>query len=224
MSTGTDGGAAALTPLALTVLGLLGERPMHPYEMYQLAQFRRGDRLVKIRRGSLYHAVDRLERDAFVRIVGTDRDGKRPERTTYDITEAGRDALEAALREMLRSPINEYPRFPVALAEAHNLPVDVVVGLLRRRIDALTAEIEAVSETWKLADEANLPRIFRFGDEYLQVLARAERDWLMDLTEELASGKTPWLSPELVDKIAESVRFRGEHESNRSVTRAGGTT
>lgn len=224
MSAETVGGATALTPLALTVLGLLRERPMHPYEMYQLAQFRRGDRLVKIRRGSLYHAVDRLDRDELVRVVGTDRDGKRPERTTYEITVEGRDTLEATLREMLCSPVNEYPRFPVALAEAHNLPVDIVVGLLRRRIDALTAEIDAVSETWKLADEANLPRIFRFGDEYLQVLARAERDWLVDLTDELASGKTPWLSPELLDTIAESVRFRGEHAGNRTVTRTGGTT
>lgn len=203
-------GVTALTPLAVTVLGLLGERPMHPYEMYQLAMFRRGGRLVKIRRGSLYHTVDRLERDKLLRAIGTDRDGRRPERTTYEITDAGRDVLAATLRDMLAVPVNEYPQFPVALAEAHNLPAESVVELLRRRIDALTAEIDAFAERQRIADEANLPRIFRFGEEYLQVLGRAERDWLTSLVAGLESGDTPWLSPELIDNISHSVLHRAE--------------
>src|SRR5437868_2840544 len=41
----------ALTPLAITVLALLNERPMHPYEMHQLLLARRVDRVVKVRPG-----------------------------------------------------------------------------------------------------------------------------------------------------------------------------
>ncbi|MFD4367850.1 PadR family transcriptional regulator [Rhodococcus sp. NPDC058521] len=199
-----------LTPLAVTVLGLLGERAMHPYEMYQLAAFRRGERLVKIRPGSLYHTVDRLERDGMVVAVGTDRDGKRPERTTYEITDAGRGAIEGTLHRMLEVPVNEYARFPVALAEAHNLDVETVIGLLRKRIAALSEEIDAVSEKWVMADEMNLPRIFRFGEEYLQVVARAEREWLTGVIEQLETGEIPWLSQELVESIERSIRLTGQ--------------
>ena len=58
-------GDVSLTPLGITVLGLLSERTMHPYEMYQLAAARRGDQLVKIKPGSLYHTVTRLEKQDF---------------------------------------------------------------------------------------------------------------------------------------------------------------
>ena len=52
-----------LTPLAVSVLALLRERPMHPYEMYSLLIHRQAEYLVKVRPGSLYHTVERLARD-----------------------------------------------------------------------------------------------------------------------------------------------------------------
>ena len=66
---------------------------MHPYEMYQLSLQRRDHRLVKIRPGTLYHAVRRLGESGLVAALGTEREGNRPERTTYEITDAGRDQL-----------------------------------------------------------------------------------------------------------------------------------
>ena len=76
----------SLTPLAVAALALLAEGPTHPYEMYQLASVRRGDQLVKIKPGSLYHTVSRLEKQELLASIGTDREGNRPERTTYEIT------------------------------------------------------------------------------------------------------------------------------------------
>ena len=92
---------APLTPLTLAALALLAERPMHPYEMYQLSMQRRDHRLVKIRPGTLYHAVRRLAESGLVAVVGTEREGNRPERTTYEITDAGRDQLESSVALML---------------------------------------------------------------------------------------------------------------------------
>ena len=109
--------AGALTPLAVSVLALLAERAMHPYEMYQLLLDRHEDELVKVRPGSLYHTVERLDGLGHVRACGTERSGNRPERTTYEITSTGRAALRWRLLEMLNAPVNEYPEFPVALSE-----------------------------------------------------------------------------------------------------------
>ena len=130
-----------ITPLALSALALLAERPMHPYEMYQLLLERHEDELVKVRPGSLYHAVERLEDHELVEVLGTEREGNRPERTTYAITDAGREALVGRLREMLSTPVNEFPQFPVALGEAHNGPPDLVVADLRSYVAGLDEQI-----------------------------------------------------------------------------------
>src|SRR4051794_13852278 len=104
-----------LTPLALSALGLLVERPMHPYEMYQLMLERHEDWMVKVRPGSLYHSVERLQEAKLVESTGTARAGNRPERTTYAITAAGREALTTRISELLHKPVREYPHFPFAI-------------------------------------------------------------------------------------------------------------
>ncbi|NKX50858.1 PadR family transcriptional regulator, partial [Arthrobacter deserti] len=133
---------SALTPLGVSALALLAERPMHPYEMYQLLLERWEDRVVKVRPGSLYHTVDRLAGQGYLRATGTRRAGNRPERTTYEITGEGRAILLGHLRELLAVPVNEYPRFPLALSEAHNLPRQTVIELCGQRLGLLRGEAE----------------------------------------------------------------------------------
>ena len=102
------------------VLALLGEGDMHPYEMIRLMRLRRDDRLVTITNGTLYHTVGRLERAGLLAEVGVDRDGNRPERTTYALTDGGPRAVgEWVRRELPR--IDRPAEFRIALAEAHNL-------------------------------------------------------------------------------------------------------
>src|SRR6478752_1949736 len=111
-----------LNPLAFSALGMLVDAPMHPYEMYQLMLARREDRVVKVSAGSLYRAVERLARDGLIVESATERMGNRPERTVYTVTEAGRAAFDESLEEMLGRHVNEFPEFPLAVGEAHNLP------------------------------------------------------------------------------------------------------
>src|SRR3981081_370124 len=93
------------TPLALAVLSLLLERPMHPYEMKMMMQARGHDRVIKIKGGSVYHTGARLNRLRFVDPTEASREGRRPERTIYSLTQAGRDELHAWLRELISRPV-----------------------------------------------------------------------------------------------------------------------
>src|ERR1700732_1462311 len=113
--------AYQVTSLGISVLALLRERPMHGYEMFQTLTARHRDRMLRIRPGSLYHVVNRLAEEKLIRQAGTGRNGNRPERTTYDLTDAGADALTSRLRELVASPVNEFEKFVVALAEIHHL-------------------------------------------------------------------------------------------------------
>lgn len=183
---------AVLSPISLAALGLLAERPMHPYEMYQLLLERAEDRLVKVRPGTLYHAVDRLERDGLARALRTERDGNRPERTTFDITESGRRTLLRRIGEMLATPADEYPEFPLAISEAHNLTRAQVIAALRSRMQALADEQQAISGRLQALGGERIPRLFWLDVDYDRAIREAEINWLGTVIAELESGELPW--------------------------------
>ena len=183
---------STLTPLGIAVLGLLLERPMHPYEMFTTFLQRSADRIVKVRPGSLYHTVERLERDGLVRAAGTEREGNRPERTTYEITDAGSDRLHERVTEMLADWKYEYPEFPVALAEAHNLPRDAVIRLLQKRVLTMRSQLELVAGAVDHVEGKNLERKYWVEASYLRAVVEAETAWVESLIKELKSGSIDW--------------------------------
>src|SRR3981189_1631224 len=104
------------SPLALAVMNLLAERPVHPYERKATMKGRGHDQVIRLKGGSIYDTVERLESGGFIQAQATSREGRRPERRVYAITEAGRDEIMAWLRELLAQPVHEYPQFGAALA------------------------------------------------------------------------------------------------------------
>ena len=120
--------------LALSLLSLLAQRPMYPYEMAQTLRARGKDQNFKINWGSLYTVVANLEKYGFIAAAATEREGRQPERTTYQITDAGWAELRDWLSELLSVPEDERGGFVTALSEAGILPPDEVIGLLTTRL------------------------------------------------------------------------------------------
>jgi DNA-binding PadR family transcriptional regulator len=176
--------------IALSLLTLLMERPMYPYEMAAELRGRGKDQAIKINWGSFYTVVQNLEKYGFIEAVNVGREGRQPERTTYQITEAGRAELNDWLRELLSVPEREYTRFEAALGEAAVLPPDEVARLLRKRLETLeesNAEYQEALRTWG----AGLPRLFLIESEYHLALRRAETEWVRGLLKELTDGTFP---------------------------------
>jgi len=129
-----------LTALALLALLNTG-RPSHPYELASMLRRTGKERDVKIKWGSFYTVVQNLEKYGFIEAVGSDRDGRRPERTTYAITDDGRAELKDWLRELVAVPETEFPNFEAALSVLGVLPPDEVTALLAARVAALEDDI-----------------------------------------------------------------------------------
>jgi DNA-binding PadR family transcriptional regulator len=184
--------SSSLTALGVAALALLVERPMHPYEMYQTLVQRSEERVVKVRPGSLYHTVDRLAASGLVRATGTEREGNRPERTTYEITERGSLALSERVAEILGTPVNEYPEFPLALGEAHNLPVESVIQLLKNRVSLIRADIADLDDGIRSIQAKQLPRKYWLNVQYTRALSDVEASWLESLIHDLESGGISW--------------------------------
>ena len=184
-----------LPALAVAALALLVERPMHPYEMYQTLLLRKEDALVKVRPGTLYHAINRMAGDGLVRATHTDREGNRPERTTYEITSLGRERFVASVTEMLATPVKHFPHFPLAMAEAHHLPLTDVLSLVESRVAAVAAERDTLDADIRRVRDKGLPERLWLELDLRRETHAAELAWLERLLERLRSGDLDWHAP-----------------------------
>jgi len=173
--------------MALAVLATVVQRPMHRYEMASVMRARDMD----IKWGSLYTVVQNLERSGYLEPIGVTRQGARPERTVYQITDAGRDELVAWTRELIGQPEAEHTRFIAGLSVLAVLTPDDVTDLLRRRLERLTETSDALCR--QLGEASDVPRLFLIEDEYRIAMTRAEADWTRSLLDELSAGTFPHL-------------------------------
>lgn len=185
------------SPWALAILSLLFEDDMHPYEMRRLIRHRGKADFVDLRPGSLYRTIERLERARLVEPVETTREGRFPERTVYRITETGREELLDWMREMLSTPVNDFPQVLQALSVLPILEQDDAREQLEKRVLRLESEIAAL-ETSMRRLEGVLPRLFLIEVEYAVALRRAERDWMSALVEDMRAGRLTWSREQLL--------------------------
>ena len=197
------------TPLALAVMNLLMEHPMHPYEMKSKMKERGHDQVIKIKGGSIYDTVERLEQGGFIQAQETSRDGRRPEKTVYAITEAGRDEILAWLRELLAQPVNEYPQFAAALAFFAAIDKDEVVRLLKVRTAMLEGQVAGEAKQLKTFLDLGLPRLFLIEGEYALNMKRAEVEWVRGLIADIESGHL-WITKEHAKTVEEEFHKRLE--------------
>jgi DNA-binding PadR family transcriptional regulator len=173
--------------LALSLLSLLAQKPMYPYEMAQTLRARGKEQNFKINWGSLYTVVGNLEKYGFIEAAVTDREGRQPERTTYQITGSGTAELREWLSELLSVPQDEPDSFVTALSEGGTLPPDEMIGLLATRLatlDKANASHQADLRLWA----ERLPRVFLIETEYQLAMRVAQAEWLRGLLGELAAG------------------------------------
>jgi DNA-binding PadR family transcriptional regulator len=175
-------------PLALAVLVCLYEKPMHPYEVAQTLRQRAKQESVRLNYGSLYAVVESLEKKGFIKATGTVREGKRPQRTVYEITEEGSLELTDWLTELIGTPNKEYPAFMAGLSFIAALDPDDALAALRRRAETLMVKLVAMRSAMQAAHDAGLPRLFELESEYEERVLTAELSYVKALVQEMADG------------------------------------
>ncbi len=176
--------------LALAVLATLVEGPMHRYEIAAKMRNRGKERDMDVKWGSLYTVVQNLEKHGFLEIVGSERDGARPERTIYALTPAGRAETEDWTRELLSTPAPVHHPFVSGLSVAAIIPPDEVITLLEQRTERLARQIAA--DRAELDEvRGTVPRLFLVENEFTIAMLEAEVAWVDALREELTTGTFP---------------------------------
>jgi DNA-binding PadR family transcriptional regulator len=182
------------SPLALAILGLLENGPMHPYAIQRLLKQWGKDQVVNVgQRTSLYRMIDRLDEAGFITAGTTDRDERYPERTTYHLTDAGRAASRQWLAEMISTSRNEFPEFPAALSFLMLLTPQKAQDLLDQRRDELVRRVAELGAGLAGQDDGEqVPRWALLDEEYLRAVTDAELQWVTGTIEALRDGSLTW--------------------------------
>ncbi|WP_327582607.1 PadR family transcriptional regulator [Nonomuraea sp. NBC_00507] len=177
--------------VGLTVLAMLSVRPGHPYELHRFIVNTHKDYVTGLPR-SLYHAVDKLAGEELIVPVETSREGRRPERTIYEITDEGRHELATRLRALLENPGGERRVFTAAVSLIGVLPVPDALQSLRTREAALEGNLAGLNGHLRALRDSGLPDVLTIELDYERALTETELAWIRRLIARLESGELDW--------------------------------
>ena len=186
------------SPLALTVLGMLGGGPLHPYAIQRRIKAWGKDQVVNVgQRANLYKTIDRLHQAGLITVRQTERDPGFPERTVYELTAEGLRLGREWLAGMLSTPRNEFPEFPAALSFVFGLTSEEALAAFERRASLLREKLAGLDR--ELAAESGPPRLFLLETEYLRAVTAAELGWVGGVVADLRAGALTWSYEELAE-------------------------
>ncbi len=161
---------------------------MHPYEMATTMRERGKDQSIKLNYGALYTIVEALQQHEFIVAHETEREGRRPERTIYRLTQAGRMELIDWVSELISRPVKEYTQFEAGLSLIPVLPPEDAATLLTQRCTHLEMEIVQGRALLQLASQRGVPRLNLIEGEYKLAMHEAELAWTRQFAEAIRLG------------------------------------
>lgn len=131
----------------LSSFDLLG--PMHGHRLRLEAEDRHLSLWTDVTVGAVYGAMSRLAEEGLLRRIGEEREGNRPVKQIYEITDEGRRVLANLRRTGLTEVWYKHDPFDLALVRLDPASADELQGLLEvrlRTIEAQLAEATRVNE------------------------------------------------------------------------------
>ena len=143
-----------MSAVRLFVLSALAEHgPMHGHQIRNQAQSDRAETWTEVKVGALYGALKRLAGEGLIAEVRSERVGNLPERTVYEITPRGREALAAVHDEALRTVVFRPDPFDLALVHAGEMDEQELAHVVADRRDALALRERALRHQVESADQ-----------------------------------------------------------------------
>ena len=171
--------------LVLPLLGLLVERPAHPYEL--TARLSERYRFLAAQRSSVTTLVKSLAAAGLIRAQRLQRVGKRPARRAYELTDAGLQEFRARITAQVEQAPAASSRFTLALAYIGILSRENAMAVLRRRIAALRLECAAIPPLPR-----GMPEVHMIEAAYWKAVLESEIGWLDSLVHRIATRDIAW--------------------------------
>ena len=125
--------------------------PMHGHRLRLVAAHNHVPLWTDISVGAVYGAMKRLADEGLLKEAGREREGNRPLRQIYEITDAGRDALAELRRAGLSEVWFKFDPFDLALTRMKAENLDDLPSVLTKRLETVQA---LLSRTKHVNDDA----------------------------------------------------------------------
>ena len=139
-----------MSSIRLFILSSFAELgPMHGHRLRLEAERNRVHLWTDISVGAVYGAMKRLASEGLLREAGREREGNRPIRQLYEITEEGHATLAALRRAGLSEIEFKFDPFDLALTRLDPASLDTLPRVLSERLDEMRlrlAEIKQIGE------------------------------------------------------------------------------
>ncbi|MFI9814975.1 PadR family transcriptional regulator [Saccharothrix variisporea] len=177
---------ASRNPLVLPLLGLLVEQPAHAYDLTARLRDRYGPALSPTR-STVTSLLKALERNGLVAAERSERVGKRPLRTVYEVTGAGVEDMKGKVVGGLRNARVASPDFALAVAYVGILPVEEALSIVDARVERLDEQLGELDPRPEGVAEVHMLEV-----AYWRTIVTAELGWLTTLAQRMRSGDLDW--------------------------------
>jgi DNA-binding PadR family transcriptional regulator len=172
------------TKIDLLLLGLLLDRPMHGYELYQQIQAEGIDAWFNVSMAGVYYSLGKL-RDHGLVAESRQRGGRSARKSIYHLTEEGRSAFFAAMEAQAVSKEKTYLDYDVVIYLLNRLPLQRAISLLEQHQAFLVEQAREVQAALT-AEQDNGDSPFRLAvlghrRRYLEM----ELGWLADVIRDI---------------------------------------
>lgn len=174
-----------MTNIRLVILGILTRHPMHGYEMKQTIEEYMGD-WTDIKFGSIYFSLSKLTDEGYVKIVQELKEGSRPSKTVYRITENGEREFIRLLHELWKQ--DDFVQYPVDIAVffMKSLSKEDVLSYIQTRISGLELALLHLENHQTMQRENPYVPDYAFAImDHSAIHLSAELQWLSNLKNDL---------------------------------------
>lgn len=162
----------------LILLGLLMERPLHGYEIKQLIAAQMAS-IAKVSPGTIYYTLKKLDKKGLI-TSSSERNGNRPERRVFSLTDAGRATFAELLSESLTVDERPYDIFDVSLFFAKHIDLEELLVAVERKLQGVHDLKELIVNL-----ERDNPGRWPFNLDVIRrkghILTDAYAQWFIDL-------------------------------------------
>jgi DNA-binding PadR family transcriptional regulator len=164
----------------LLLLGLLRLESMHGYQLNEFLD-KRLSFVTDLKRSTAYYLLNKLEESGFI-TKQVEREGNRPERHVYELTEAGGEQFRELLDANLRAPHMPYYDTDIGLLFIDAVPPEELREALEQKRTGL---VEMLDTVCAYVEEHPTASPARYALQHNVVHLKAELDWLDEILAEL---------------------------------------
>ncbi len=172
------------TKIDLLLLGMLLDRPMHGYELYQQIQSEGIDEWFHVSMAGVYYSLGKLHDQGLV-AESRQRGGRSVRKSIYRLTDDGRAAFFAAMENQALSQDQVYLDYDVVIYLLNKLPLQQAISLLEQHQAFLAEQSRQAQDALELVrDDGNSPlrlAVLEHRRRYLEM----EENWMADVIHDI---------------------------------------